>query len=130
MLISRRELLQHAAPMLAVGRLQSRGPAVRRSRPRDARIAEVSHALEDFKYRTPYQFGGRSVDRVTILNVNCRLKTAGGREAWGFGSMTLGNAWSFPAAPQDAGLGAMVALAGEFRTLTAACDEAGHPIDV
>src|SRR5437762_6935054 len=130
MLISRRELLQHAAPMLAVGRLQSRGPAVRRSRPRDARIAEVSHAFEDFKYRTPYQFGGRSVDRVTILNVDCRVRTAGGREAWGFGSMTLGNAWAFPAAPQDAGLGAMTALAGELARLTRDCDDTGHPIDL
>jgi len=128
MLISRRKLFQQA-PM-AFFALQSRPPAVRRGRPTDARIAEVSHDFEDFKYRTPYQFGGRSVDRVTILNVNCRVKTAGGREAWGFGSMTLGNAWSFPAAPQDAGLGAMMALAGELHTLTAACDEAGHPIDL
>ena len=44
--------------------------------------------------------------------------------------MTLGNAWAFPAAPQDDGLGAMKALAGELRAATAACDEAGHPIDL
>jgi L-alanine-DL-glutamate epimerase-like enolase superfamily enzyme len=131
MLISRRELLQHAAPVLAFGRLHPRqAPAVRASRPNDARIVEVTHAFEDFKYRAPYQFGGRSVDRVTILNVNCRIRTAGGREAWGFGSMTLGNAWSFPAAPQDEGLGAMVALADEFRRTTAAFDDAGHPVDL
>jgi len=70
------------------------------------------------------------VDRVTLLNVNCRVRTGGGREAWGFGSMTLGNAWAFPAASQDAGLGAMMALAGELRSLTAACDDTGHPIDL
>ena len=40
------------------------------------------------------------------------MRTGGGREAWGFGSMTLGNAWAFPAASQEAGLGAMRALAG------------------
>ena len=101
-----------------------------RNRPNDARIVEVDHAFEDFRYRTPYQFGGRSVDRVTILNVNCRIKTGGGREAWGFGSMTLGNAWAFPAATQDEGLGAMMALAAEFRGRTAACNETGHPIDL
>ena len=130
MLISRRKLLQHAAPVLAFGRFQSRAPVVNASRPNDARILEVTHGFEDFKYRAPYQFGGRSVDRVTVLNVNCRVKTAGGREAWGFGSMTLGNAWAFPAAPQDEGLGAMVALADAFRGTTAACSEAGHPIDL
>src|SRR3954467_8874848 len=86
-------------------------PAVQRSRPTDARIVEVHHTFEEFRYRAPYRFGGRSVDRVTLLNVTCRLRTEGGRGAWGFGSMTLGNAWAFPAASQDAGLGAMKALA-------------------
>ena len=100
------------------------------ARPNDIRILEVNHEFEDFQYRAPYQFGGRTVDRVTLLNVNCRVRTGGGREAWGFGSMTLGNAWAFPAASQDAGLGAMRALAGKLRASTAACDETGHPLDL
>ena len=100
------------------------------SRPTDIRIVEVEHRFEEFRYRAPYQFGGRTVDRVTLLNVECRVRTGDGKEAWGFGSMTLGNAWAFPAAPHDVGLGAMMALATELRTLTAACDEAGHPIDL
>ena len=107
-----------------------RGPAVIVPRPSDVRVLDVSHAFEEFRYRAPYQFGGRSVDRVTILNVSCRVRTAGGREARGFGSMTLGNAWAFPSVGQEAGLGAMVALAGELRRLTAECDEQGHPIDL
>ena len=45
------------------------GPALIRSRSTDIRIVEVDHAFEDFRYRAPYQFGGRSVDRVTLLNV-------------------------------------------------------------
>jgi L-alanine-DL-glutamate epimerase-like enolase superfamily enzyme len=97
-------------------------------------MVEVDHQFEEFLYRAPYQFGGRTVDRVTILNVNCRVRTHGGgeagKDAWGFGSMTLGNAWAFPAASQDAGLGAMKALADALRPLTAACDERGHPIDL
>ena len=100
------------------------------SRQADARILEVSHAFEDYRYRAPYQFGGRSVDRVTLLNVNCRLRTGDGREASGFGSMTLGNAWAFPAVPHDTSLGAMKALADELRGITAECDEKGHPIDL
>jgi hypothetical protein len=117
------------APVLAAAQ-RGRAPAVARARPNDMRIVEVTHDFEDFLYRAPYQFGGRTVDRVTLLNVNCRVRTGSGREAWGFGSMTLGNAWAFPAASQDAGLGAMRALAARLQRVTADCDEAGHPIDL
>ena len=37
---------------------------------------------------------------------------------------------AFPGVPHDTSLGAMVALAGELRRHAAACDEAGHPIDL
>ena len=77
--------------------------AVRASRPRDIRLVEVTHAFEGHRYRSPYPFGDRTVDRVTILNVKVRVRPVTGREAWGFGSMTLGNAWAFPKVPQDGG---------------------------
>ena len=67
---------------------------------------------------------------MTLLNVDCRVRTGDGKEAWGFGSMTLGNASAFPAAPHEVGLGAMTALAAELRGQTAACDEIGHPVDL
>ena len=104
--------------------------AIRASRPQDIRIVEAAHAFEEHRYRAPYQFGGRTVDRVTILNVHLRVRTGAGKEAWGFGSMPLGNAWAYPGVPYDASLGAMTALAGELRRHTAACDESGHPIDL
>jgi hypothetical protein len=131
--ISRRALLRRAcvAPVIAaVTPAFDRAPALVADRPNDMRILEVRHQFEDFRYRAPYQFGGRSVDRVTILNVTCRVRTNGGRESSGFGSMTLGNAWAFPAASQDEGLGAMRALADRLRDVTAACDDKGHPIDL
>ncbi len=131
--LSRRTLLRSviAAPLAPLARAdQTAAPAVRASRPRDIRIVEVGFAFEEHRYRAPYQFGGRTVDRVTILNVECRVRCGDGREAWGFGSMTLGNAWAFPAVPHDASLGAMTALAAELRAQTAGCDEAGHPIDL
>jgi L-alanine-DL-glutamate epimerase-like enolase superfamily enzyme len=111
------------APFLA-------SPAPHIARPRAARVVEVTHRFQEYRYRAPYQFGGRSVDRVTILDVNCRLQLGDGRQAWGFGSMPLGNAWAFPAVDHETGLGAMKALAVEFRSITATCDEAGHPIDL
>jgi L-alanine-DL-glutamate epimerase-like enolase superfamily enzyme len=132
--MTRRALLQSVgaisvAPFVsaATGR---RAPAIRVARPTDIRVGEVQHRFEEFRYRAPYQFGGRTVDRVTILNVDVRVRTAAGKDAWGFGSMTLGNAWAFPAAPHDTGLEAMKALAGALRDATAACDESGHPIDL
>jgi L-alanine-DL-glutamate epimerase-like enolase superfamily enzyme len=120
-----------AAPVLSLaGCRTARAPGLIVARPTDIRIVEVDHRFEEFQYRAPYQFGGRSVDRVTLLNVDCRVCTGAGRETWGFGSMTLGNAWAFPAVPHDVGLGAMTALAAELRALTADCDEQGHPIDL
>jgi L-alanine-DL-glutamate epimerase-like enolase superfamily enzyme len=131
--ISRRALLRGACvtPLLPrAGFGGGAAPAVAISRPTAVRIVGVQHRFEEFRYRAPYQFGGRTVDRVTLLNVDCRVRTGDGRETWGFGSMTLGNAWAFPAASHDAGLGAMTALAVELAARTAACDEAGHPIDL
>ncbi|HTV03517.1 MAG TPA: hypothetical protein VMF13_23395, partial [Luteitalea sp.] len=131
--LSRRHLLLSAGvlPMAALAqRRPPAAPAVKAARPVDIRIVEVTHDFEGHAYRTPYMFGGRSVDRVTILNVRCRVRTGTGRESWGFGSMTLGNAWAYPSAPQDAGLGAMMALADACRGITADCDDRGHPIDL
>src|SRR3954469_4712166 len=130
--VSRRTFLGRAclAPLIAGAPRSGRAPAVIVDRPNDIRILEVGHAFEDFQYRAPYQFGGRSVDRVTLLNVTCRVRTNSGREGSGFGSMTLGNAWAFPAASQDEGLGAMRALADQLRDVTAACTDKGHPIDL
>jgi len=101
-------------------------------RPSDIRIAEVRHGYEDFVYRAPYKFGGRVVDRVTILNVRCRVQSRGGKEAWGFGSMTMGNAWSFPSRTMsyDTTLGAMRALAERIARIAGDCKEIGHPLDL
>ncbi len=120
-----------AAPALAAaGCASRRAPAIRTNVPTNVRVVEVNHDFEEYQYRAPYQFGGRTVDRVTLLNVTCRVRTGGGVDSWGFGSMTLGNAWAFPAVPQDAGLGAMRALAGRLHVATADCREQGHPLDL
>ena len=96
------------------------------------RVDEVHHVYEDYVYRAPYKFGGRVVDRVTLLNVRCRVTTRAGRTAWGFGSMTLGNVWAFPAKTMtyDATLDAMKALADRVSRVTADCKEVGHPLDL
>lgn len=101
-------------------------------KPTDVRIKDVSFYLEDHRYRTPIKFGGTALDRVTLLNVDLVVETARGRSAAGFGSMPLGNVWSFPSKrlAYDDTLGAMRELAEKVRDLTAACPLSGHPIDL
>lgn len=100
-------------------------------RPTDIRIEDVRYSYEDFRYRTPIKFAGVAVDRATILNVECVVQTVSGQVTKGFGSMPLGNVWSFPSRvlAYDATLGAMKALAEQIARLTLDYPEAGHPID-
>jgi L-alanine-DL-glutamate epimerase-like enolase superfamily enzyme len=101
-------------------------------RPTDVRIEAVEYAYEDHLYRTPIKFGGVALDRATLVNVTCTVRTGAGRTARGFGSMPLGNVWSFPSRVLSYvdTLGAMRALVERIARLTADCREAGHPIDL
>jgi L-alanine-DL-glutamate epimerase-like enolase superfamily enzyme len=130
MKITRRGFLKGvaAAPLVAPA---LRGAAIA-TKATDIRIAEVRHGYEDYVYRAPYKFGGRVVDRVTILNVRCRVETRGGKGAWGFGSMTMGNMWAFPSRTMsyDTTLGAMKSLAERIDHITGQCKETGHPLDL
>jgi L-alanine-DL-glutamate epimerase-like enolase superfamily enzyme len=78
------------------------------------------------------KFGGVPIDRATILNVHCTVRTLGGRTAKGFGSMPMGNVWSFPSKVlgYDATLAAMKSLVDRIARLTADCTESGHPLDL
>jgi L-alanine-DL-glutamate epimerase-like enolase superfamily enzyme len=98
----------------------------------DIRIDEVSYRLEDFLYRTPIKFGGTALDRATLVNVDCRVSSRGGKRALGFGSMPLGNVWSFPSKTMsyDQTLGAMKALVEKIARIMGSSTETGHPIDL
>ena len=128
--MSRRALIEAAAIAPACA-FFGRAPAVFAARPTDIRIVEVRHALEDFTYRAPYMFGGRVVDRVTMLNVRCRVSNRAGKSATGFAAMPLGNMWAFPAAdiPYDTTLAAMKELAGRIARIGRGYREYGHPLD-
>ncbi len=101
-------------------------------RPTDIRIEQVEYSYEEYLYRAPYKFGGVAVDRVTLLNVKCIVRAAAGRAAKGFGSMPLGNVWSFPSRvlSYNQTLGAMKALAGRIAAVTRGYREYGHPLDL
>jgi L-alanine-DL-glutamate epimerase-like enolase superfamily enzyme len=101
-------------------------------RPTDIRIEHVAFSYEDFLFRTPIKFAGKAVDRATLVNVDCRVRTVAGREARGFGSMPLGNVWSFPSRVlgYEATLAAMKALVQRIARIVGDCTESGHPIDL
>ncbi len=96
------------------------------------RIEDVRIAYEEFRYRTPIKFGGIPLDRATILNVTVDVTTPSGKTVSGFGSMPLGNVWSFPSRtlPYAVTLGAMQTLAERIAKITAAHREFAHPIEI
>jgi L-alanine-DL-glutamate epimerase-like enolase superfamily enzyme len=98
----------------------------------DVRIETVQHSYEDYTYRTPIKFGGVALDRVTLLNVECRVRTRSGKVGRGIGSMPLSNVWAFPSRvmPYEVTLGAMKQLADRIARLYQGYSEYGHPIDI
>jgi L-alanine-DL-glutamate epimerase-like enolase superfamily enzyme len=101
-------------------------------KPTDIRIDAVEFAFEEFRYRTPIKFGGIASDRVTLVNVHCDVNTRSGKRARGFGSMPLGNVWSFPSRrlTYDDTLAAMQAVIGRIAEVCNRCTEVAHPIDL
>lgn len=93
-------------------------------------VEEIRASFEDFHYRAPYKFGGKSVDRVTLLNVDVTVRTRDGKRAKGFGSMSLGNVWAWPGKSYDVTLQGMKDLAGRIEKITGGHREYGHPIDI
>jgi L-alanine-DL-glutamate epimerase-like enolase superfamily enzyme len=101
-------------------------------KPTDVRVEEITFDYEEHRYRTPLKFGGTVTDRVTLLNVRCAVASRAGRTARGFGSMPMGNVWSFPskALGYDRTLDAMKALATRFRSIYGERRGFAHPIDI
>ncbi len=93
-------------------------------------VVKLDHSYEDFSYRSPIKFGGVALDRVTLLNVECRVTDPSGRTSNGFGSMPLGNVWSFPSRrlSYDDTLNAMKTLAQRIHTALLDSQLWGHPI--
>src|SRR5262249_53073790 len=100
--------------------------------PTDIRVEDLTFDYEEFLYRAPYKFGGVPVDRATILNVNVTVRTRDGKTVKGFGSMPMGNVWSFPSREMAyyRTLEAMKELAGRIAEITSGYKEYGHPIDI
>jgi L-alanine-DL-glutamate epimerase-like enolase superfamily enzyme len=99
---------------------------------RNVRIVNIKVSYRDYKYRVPIKFGGVIGDRVTLMDVHSVISSRNGKSAEGFGSMPLGNIWSFPSriVPYDVTLSAMKNLAARISNLMRDYKEYGHPIDL
>ncbi|MCW5966287.1 MAG: mandelate racemase/muconate lactonizing enzyme family protein [Bryobacterales bacterium] len=108
------------------------GPGVAVANPHDVCIDDVRMEFEDHRYRFPHVFGGFTTDRCTLLNVTVRVSNRQGKSAEGFGSMTMGNVWSWKTQRYgyEETLGVMKTLAGRARAIMAAYREFGHPIEM
>jgi L-alanine-DL-glutamate epimerase-like enolase superfamily enzyme len=95
-------------------------------------LRSVTTSTQRFAYRTPIKFGGRVVVDVVLLDVAVDAETRDGRRATGFGSMPLGNAWSWPSqqVSSDDALAAMTALGHRLGKLADGYREAGHPLEI
>jgi L-alanine-DL-glutamate epimerase-like enolase superfamily enzyme len=95
-------------------------------------IREARVTFEDYAYRLPMKFRATVVDRVTLLNVEMRVETEAGDSATGFGSMPLGNVWSFPSATLsfDETLSAMKKLAMKIGRIAEAYRGSEHPVEI
>jgi hypothetical protein len=124
--ITRRNLLQSSVALPFVFQIG------RAAKPTDVRIQDVSYAYEDYTYRVPIKFGGSVLDRATIINVTAHVRTADGKVVKGFGSMPMGNVWSFPShtLSYDTTLDVMKKLAARISKITGDYHESGHPIDI
>lgn len=135
--VSRRDFLHTLAAgagALAVGRgdLFAAPQVSTAGKPTDARIAGLSYDFEPQPFRTPLKFGGSLMKDIVLFNVRLRVEGAAGRSAEGFGSMPLGNVWSFPPryVPGEQSLEAMRRLCMEVIEVARDCDDRGHPIEL
>ncbi len=101
-------------------------------KPTDIRIVDLSCQSQLFKYRTPVKFGGRVVEDAVVFDVHATVETRDGRRATGLGSMSMGNAWSWPSAKTggEDTLRVMLHLAEQFATQARDHRESGHPLDI
>lgn len=100
--------------------------------PSDIRIRNVGLDFEAYPYRTPLKFGGVVTTHCKLMNVTVDVENGAGGLASGFGSMPLGNAWSFPSQSVgfDDSMQAMVRLGERMVASTRAYGDRGHPIDI
>ena len=98
----------------------------------DIRLKQVTCDEERIEYRTPIKFGGRVVNDAVLFNVTVEVETKDGRRGRGFGSMPMGNVWSWPSTTMsgDETLAAMLEFAKQVVAAANSSDLVGHPLEI
>jgi L-alanine-DL-glutamate epimerase-like enolase superfamily enzyme len=134
--ITRRNFLNRAGTVVGgvLGSELFGAPAVLigRSRGTDIRIEQIRFGFDEYSYRAPVKFAGAIMDRATLLTVECLVKTADGKVATGSGYMPFNHIFSYPSKTMshEAKNGAMKTLAERIASVTGACRESGHPLEI
>ena len=102
------------------------------SKPTDIAIKDVQIEIEQFNYRTPIKFGGRTVTDVDHLLVEITVEDRRGNVASGNGAMPLGNIWAWPSKLVTAieSLNTMRDFADSFYRILRENKSVGHPVEV
>ena len=102
------------------------------ARETEIRVLEVETATRRIDYRSPMKFGGRVVRDVTVADAQVLVETRSGKRGIGRGSMTMGNAWAWPAATlsSEQTLTEMVSLFASAGDSLAADSEFGDPLQL
>jgi L-alanine-DL-glutamate epimerase-like enolase superfamily enzyme len=128
--------LQHVATAgggLAVAKFARAASVISASRkPTDIRVESVTIDFEDHLYRSPVKFAGALMDRATVLNVTCQVRTRSGKVGEGVGAMPFNHIFSYPSKTMshEQKNSAMKTLAGELARITGNYGEFSDPIDI
>ena len=134
--ISRRQFLKTSGTFAAGSTFASGLPSALSAplapKSTDICILETESNTEYYPYRSPMKFGGRVINDITLFNVSVRVRTRGGKEAVGRGSMTMGNVWAWPSRTlsADQTLQAMVAFGHKVTAYGKNPGEFGHPLEL
>ncbi len=101
-------------------------------KPTDIRVERVTFGFTDHLYRSPVKFAGALMDRATILDVECVVRTRDGKSATGRGAMPFNHIFSYPSKTMthDAKNSAMKTLAASLAKVTEGHGEFSDPIDL
>lgn len=98
----------------------------------DVTILSAQCSFETVPFRSPLKFGGRVMDKLTLMNVSVRVETRNKRQEEGFGSMPVGSVWAWPSnvLSIDQTEEAMKKFAEELVEMVSDFPDYDHPIDI
>ncbi|MCY2968696.1 MAG: hypothetical protein NT069_34575, partial [Planctomycetota bacterium] len=98
----------------------------------DITILEARCTFEPTPFRSPLKFGGRVMDRGTLINVEVTVGTRNKRTEAGFGSMPVAPVWAWPSSSisVEQTEEAMKAFAEEIVELATDYPDYAHPIEI